>query len=85
MRVLHVREFFVEQAHVVIVNERDGADHIAVRLLPGALHQLVADQVAKRFRAVAVTPRRDQVVELLEEVRVDRHSYPAEFAHSYRH
>ena len=63
--VLHVGELLVEQADVVVVDQRDGAHHMAVGRFPGLLHQLVADQVAEGFGAVGVAALRDQLVELV--------------------
>ena len=58
--VLDIGEFLVQQAHVVIVDQGDGAHHLAFGRFPGLLDQLVADQVAERLRAVGVAALRDQ-------------------------
>jgi cobalt/nickel transport system permease protein len=83
VRVLEIGKLLVQQAHVMIVNQSHGADDGGVRTFPHFFHQLVADQVAKGFRAVGVSPRRDQVIEFLQKAGIDRHSNTAKIAHRY--
>ncbi len=81
--VLHVGEALGKLAHVVIVDQRDGAYDDAVRTLGRFFDEGFADQVAKRFRAVGVAAAGDKIVEFLEQIGIDGDANPTEFAHSY--
>src|SRR5271166_1009344 len=83
VRVLQSGELFAEQPDVVIVDQRDRADYVAVGALPGFLYQLVADQVAKRLRAIGVSARGDEAIEFVEKIGIDGYADAAEFAHLY--
>ncbi len=83
VRMLQVGEFFIQKPHVMIVYQRYGSDHLAVRALPGLVHQFVANQIAKGFGTVGVAAGCDQVIELLQQFGLDSHANPAELAHSY--
>jgi hypothetical protein len=71
MLVLHVRELFVEHPDVVIENQRHGTHHHTVGLGPGLLNQFTADEVPERLRAIGISAARDQLIELLEQIRID--------------
>src|ERR1017187_2978567 len=79
--VLDGRELLAELPHVMVVNQRHGADYLAVRRFPGLFHQFVANQVAKRLRPVGVAALPDEVVELVQQVAVDRYANSAKAAH----
>src|ERR1700680_2330496 len=79
--VLHRREAIREQPHLMIVNQRQRADDDTIRLFGGFLDEGFADEIAKRFGAVGVTPLADVLVELLEQVGIDGYADAAQVAH----
>src|SRR6202007_2429971 len=81
--MLQICQLLVQQAHVMIVDQSNRTDDVGIGTLPHLFNQLVADQVAKSFRAIRVSARGDQVSEFLEEAGVDRHSDTAKLAHRY--
>ena len=83
MGVLEVRQFFVEEADVMVVDQGDGSDYVAVRTFPGLLYEDIAYEVAKCFGAIGVSAGSDQLIKLLQQFGIDGHSDPAEFAHFY--
>jgi hypothetical protein len=68
--VLDGNQLLIQPPHVMVVNQRHRPHHLALRRFPGLLHQLVANQVAKRLRPVGITTLPDQAVELLQQTRV---------------
>ncbi len=82
MMVLEVRQFLVEKPDVVVVNERDRADHLAVRRRPCLFDEFVANQVAESLRPVRVAAPADQGVELFEKAGVDGDADSAQFSHA---
>src|ERR1035441_5931829 len=81
--VLDAGEFLAQQAHVVIIDQGDGAHHLRVRRFPRLFDQFLADQVAKGFGAVRVTAPPDQLIELLQQSAIDGDANPAQGAHAY--
>ena len=81
MIVLHGRQALRQQAHVMIVDQRESADYQAVGLLGGFLDQGFADQVAEGFGAVGVSALGDVMVEFGEKVGIDGYADAAEIAH----
>jgi len=79
--VLHVCQLLVQEADVVVVDERDRADDFTVRALPHFTNQFVADEVAKGLRTVGIAPLFIQLIEFLQELSVDGDADPAEFTH----
>ena len=65
MLVLHPRQPVAQLAHVVIVDQRQRAYHLLVRVGRFFLNQTVANQIPKGLRAVGVTPLGNGAVELL--------------------
>ena len=81
--VLNVGELFVQISHVVVIDQRNRANHAAVGGFPHFFHELVADQIAKGLRPVGIAALSDQMIELIQEVGIDGNSNPAEAAHAY--
>ena len=77
----HGSEAVRKLAHVMVVDQCEGADDGAVRLLGCFLNERFADEVAKRFGAVGVAPLSDVLVELREKVGIDGNADAAKFAH----
>ena len=77
--VLQARQFLVEQADVVVIEQRDGSGDLTRRLVGGLLDQLRPDQVAKCFRAGGIAATRNQLVELSQQTGVDGNADPLEF------
>lgn len=71
MIVLHGREAVRQETHVMIVDQRQGADDNTIGLLGGFLDEGVADQVAKRFGTVGVASLTDVLIEFVEQVGID--------------
>src|SRR4051794_22890538 len=82
MIVLNAGKLLVEHADVVIVNQRDGADHVALGRLPRFFDELIADQVAEGFGAVGIAALADQLVELRKQIRIDGYANSAKAAHA---
>ena len=80
--VLQAGQLLAEQPDVMVVEQRDGADDHARRLLGNLVDEVGPDQVAERLRSIRVSSARDQVVEFLEQLRVDRHADAAELTHA---
>jgi hypothetical protein len=83
MAVLHVRQLFVQHAHVVIVNQRHRSDDIRIGRFPRLLDQVVANQIPKCLRAIRISALLDQAVELLQQQRIDRDANSCEITHAY--
>ena len=66
---------------MMVIHQRDGADHARFGRLPGLFHELVADEIAKSLRPVRVAALIDQLVELVEELGIDGHANTAQIAH----
>ena len=81
--VLDVGELFVQIPYVVVIDQGDGANHAALGRFPGFFDELVANEIAEGFRPVGIAALSNEAVELIEEVRVDRYTNPAEAAHAY--
>lgn len=81
MVVLHGRQAVRQHTHVVVVDQRQGADDNAVRFFGGSLNESFADEVAKGFGAVGVASLADVMVELFEKIGIDGYADAAEFAH----
>jgi hypothetical protein len=79
--VLQIEQLLIEHADVVIVDQRDRPDDLAVGILPGSLHQFVPDQIPKGLRTVLVAPLMDQGIEFFEQVGVKGHANPRQVAH----
>src|SRR5579872_4133750 len=79
--VLDGRKLLVQLAHVVIVYQGYGAHDQTVRRLPGSLHELIANEIAKCLRPVGVPAASDEPVKSLQQVAVDCHADPAQPAH----
>ena len=74
--VLVLGELVGEVAGVVVVDQRDGADDLAVAGVPLLLDERRPDQVAERLRAVDVALLGDERVEALEQALLDRDTEP---------
>jgi len=66
--VLEIGELFRQQTSVMVVNERDGADDESIRGNNDRPDKPVANQVAKRFRAVIVALICDERIEPLQKI-----------------
>ena len=53
--VLQFRQLVLQQARMVIVNQRDGSDNLGVRRFHRFLNQLGADEIAKCLRSARVS------------------------------
>lgn len=72
--MLYVRELVPDCGDGVIVDHDDGADHPLVLVLPLGLGERVAYQVPYRLRPANVSLLGDGFVELLEQLRLKRHT-----------
>src|SRR5437764_1129462 len=81
--MLYAGQFLIQHADVVIVNQSNGTDDMAVGRFPDLLHELVANQIAESLGAVRVAALADQAVELVQQFRIDGYANPAEAAHAY--
>jgi hypothetical protein len=79
--MLNVRQFFWQQAAVVVVNERDGANDFAVGGKNRRGHEMITDKVAKRFRPVRITAALNELIELLQQSGINGNSGAAEVCH----
>jgi len=84
MIVLNGRQFFLEQADMMIVHKGYRSDDLAIGRFRILADEIVANQVAERLGAVGVTALRDKPVELLQKTGVNRNAYSAETAHECR-
>jgi ABC-type Co2+ transport system permease subunit len=76
--------FSLKHAHVVVVDQGDGSDHVRLGRLPGFLDQFIADQVAEGFGAVGVAALVNQLIEFFQKLGIDGYANPAEAAHAYQ-
>lgn len=80
--VLEVRKFSGEIPHVVIVDERDGSHRVAVFAAdPFLRDQLFSDQVTKRLRPRRISTPPYDLVELIEQMMIERNTEPNELFH----
>jgi hypothetical protein len=79
--VLKFRQLFLELADVVVVNERDGSDHLARGVFGSLADELGADEVAEGLGAVGVTAFGDEGVEFFEEGGIEGDANAAEVGH----
>lgn len=81
--VLDMRELPGEIAYMMVVNEGDRRHHLTTGIAaPFLTHQLIANQIAKRFRPRRIFAATDDVVELSEEVVIQRDAESNELLHS---
>jgi hypothetical protein len=81
--VLDMRELPGEIAYMMVVNEGDRRHHLTTGIAtPFLTHQLIANQIAKRFRPRGIFAATDDVVELSEEVVIQRDAESNELLHS---
>lgn len=81
--VLDMRELSGEIAYMMVVNEGDRRHHLTTGIAaPFLTHQLIANQIAKRFRPRGIFAATDDVVELSEEVVIQRDAESNELLHS---
>src|SRR5215469_824946 len=78
--VLNMREFLGEIPHMMVIDERNGADRFLV-LDPFLADEIVPNQIPQGFRAVRVLPACDEAVKLDQQVVVQGHAEPNEFLH----
>ena len=55
--VLNISKLIHQLPLMMIVDQGNGAHHVAVGRFPGSFHQLVANQVAERLRPVGIAGR----------------------------
>ena len=79
--VLDGGQLLIEVAHVMVVDQCHCADYMAIGRLPRLFHQFVANQIAKRLRPIGITAFPDEVIELVQQVAVNRDANSAEAAH----
>jgi len=69
--VLDMGELPGEIAHMMVVDEGDRCDRLAIRFTaPFLTHQLIADEIAQRFRARGIFATPNDVVEVIEQMVV---------------
>ena len=69
--VLDMREFPGEIAHMMIVDEGDRRDRLTIRLAaPFLAYQLIADEIAQRFRTRGILTAANDVVKVIEQMVV---------------
>lgn len=69
--VLDVGELPGEVPHMMVVDERDRRHRLTVRLTtPFLIHELITDEIAKRFRTCEVFPTPDDLIEVVQEMVV---------------
>jgi hypothetical protein len=69
--VLEIGELFGQRVDMMVIDERDRADRLLVGV-PLLVDEIVPDEVAQRLGAVRVLLPRDQLVEVVEEMVVER-------------
>lgn len=81
MGVLKFGELLGNSVSVVVIDERDGADHRRTRTCRLLGNQPIANQIAEGLGPIRIPEAGDEMVEALEEVRIECHSDSAENAH----
>jgi hypothetical protein len=81
--VLEFGELFCDAIGVVVVDESDGADDDGIGRRGAFNDQLVADQIAERFRAVGIATVGDRAVEASEKIGIESDADSAKVAHEH--
>ena len=80
--VLDVREFSGEIPHVMIVDERDRCDRLAIRFTaPFLTDQLITYKIAKRLGPRRILAPLDDLVKVVEQVMIKRNTEPDKLLH----
>ena len=66
---------------MVIVDQGNRPRHLLIIMGPLHLHQLVADEIADRFRAVGIAPADNLLIESIEKFQIDGDSKADYFSH----
>ncbi len=67
--MLDMGKFSGEIAHMMVVDEGDRCDGIAVRIAgPFLAHQLITDEIAQRFRARGIFAASHDIVKVIEQM-----------------
>src|SRR5215472_10178460 len=78
--VLNVRQLLGEIPHMMVIDERNGANRLLV-LDPFLADEIVSNQIPQGFRAVRVLPACDEAVKVGQQMVIQRHAEPNEFLH----
>jgi hypothetical protein len=69
--MLDMRQFSCQISHMMIVDEGNRRDRITIRIAaPFLAYQLIADEIAQRFRTGGILPTSNDVVEIVKEMVV---------------
>jgi len=81
--MLKFGQLFCDAVSMVIVDEGDGADDGGIGTRGPLRDQAVANQVAKGFGPVGVSKPGDELIEALEEIRIECNTNSTENAHGH--
>src|SRR6185437_12501064 len=70
--VLNICQFTGQVPHMMVIYERDRADRFFI-LIPLLADQVIADEIAQRFRSVGVFPPFDMAVECIQQMVIEGH------------
>ena len=76
--VLNGNEFVGQRRYVMIVHERDRPNRLLV-LIPFLPDQIIADEIAKRFRSIRVFLPCNMAVEIIQQMMIERDTEADEF------
>ena len=80
--MLDMSELPREIAHVMVVHERNGCDGLLVGLSgPFLADELIADEIAERFRSRGILTTPDNLIEVVKQVMIQRYAETDELLH----